>query len=253
MIKRFKIYDLGLKILLAFSLIFLNHQSLIINPVQAAESSSSANMATKIKELLNNPEVASGVARLKQEVNKRLQNKAYIGIIKSKSDNSLTIATRTGTKIIAVNEYTEYSGKSKAGIKNLLVDDTVAALGDIDDNEVLTAKKIVKTASSSAERKALFGEIINIGSQTVTIRDKNNKSLVITVDKETTYMLRKTPGSLTDLKATKPVAVIGEETRNKNIRARFIYILPYSSVIKPKIATSAASASPSANPSIKKK
>ena len=91
--------------------------SLLIGPttVFAADSTPSADVQSKLKALQN--EIASKAAKLKNEISKKLQNKAYIGVVKSKSSNTLTLATRSGTKVVNTNQDTIYEPVKKGGIK----------------------------------------------------------------------------------------------------------------------------------------
>ena len=222
-------------------IIFITVINFIVPPIFAADSTPSADVTTKLKAL--QVQIASQAAKIKQDINKKLQNKVFAGTIKSKSDNSLTLATKTGTRMVSLNDYTDYDGKGKVALKSLTADDYVIALGDIDETEVLTAKKVIKTASPSAEeRKIVFGQVTSTSDQTVTIqRDGQNTS--ISVDKDTDYSFGKNPGSFDEIKAGKPIVAIGQTSQGNILQARFIYIFPYTANIKPKIASPSASTS----------
>ena len=51
----------------------------------------------------------------------------------------------------------------------------------------------------------------------------------------------KSEAGLDDIKLNKPVIAVGENTQTRSLKTRFIYILPYSSPLKSKIATPSAS------------
>ena len=80
-------------------------------PTYAAESSPSADIKSKLEELKK--EIASKAAILKQEVNKKLKDKAYVGKVKHKSDSSLTLAASSGPKIVSINQDPLFESKIK--------------------------------------------------------------------------------------------------------------------------------------------
>ncbi len=211
----------------------------------AVESSPSADIRAKLEELKK--EIASKAAKLKQEVNTRLQNKAYAGNVKSKSDQSITIATRSDPKIISINQDTVYEsnikGKTKFSIKTLAEENYIAGLGDVDETGVLIAKKIILLPTTNYEPKAsLWGQVISISDQLVTIKDKDYKNISATL-----------PDSPT-VKVYNFVILTGRYNKNKIFEADFAYVIPQGAVLKPKkVATpSAQPASPSAKPKLKK-
>ena len=118
--KRFKIYDLRFMIFLLLFALFINRYSLFINHTFATESTASSNLSPELKVKLDElkKEIASKAAKLKLEINLRLQNKAYVGVLKSKTDSSLTLASKTGAKIITVNQDTVYESRVKSKIKS---------------------------------------------------------------------------------------------------------------------------------------
>ncbi len=246
-------------IAILLSFLILNSIFLIL-PIRAAEptsiATSSPDLKAKLKALQD--EVASRAAKLKSEVTKELQNKAYVGVIKSVSKDAITIATDKGTRLININDYTQYvnlvksTGKSKSS-KDLVVDDYIVALGDVDETSVLTAKKIIKfTAPKEEERKTVFGEITSLEDSTLTITTKENQSITINVGTGTLFKTAKSQtASFADVKQNKPIIVAGVSPKSGVIDAEFIYILPYTSNFKPNTATpSAKVATPSATPKV---
>lgn len=218
-----------------------------ITLVSAAESTPSAETKSKLKALQE--QIASQASKIKLDITRKMQNRAFNGFIKSKSPTSLTLATKSGSKIINLNEYTNYqsTGKLKTGLSNLTTDDFIIALGDVDNNEVLTAKVIIKTASPSAQqRKAIFGQVLSVNNEVVVITDKEKQKFTVKTNSETTYKIGKEVGALSDIKAGKPIIVSGPTDNTGTIEARFIYIYPYSSIAKPKIASPSTTATGSA-------
>lgn len=219
-------------------IIFITVIIIINSPVFAADSTPSADAKTKLQALQT--EIASRAAKIKQEISKKLQNKVYVGFIKSKSASSLTLATATGSKIININEYTQYQGQfttgktNKQNINSFVADDFVSALGDIDDTAVLTAKKVIKTASPSAQRQIVFGSVTSLGDRTVVLQTKQGQNFSLLINTGTVFKMGKTDGNLDDIKINKPIIAVGESSSSRTIKTRFIYIHPYSSPLKVK-------------------
>lgn len=252
--KRLKIKDLRIKILvLILLLIFINHKSLFINPVFAANSTPSADIKSKLEELKR--EIASKAAVLKLEVDKKLQNKAYIGKIKTKSDSTLTIASKNGPRIININQDTEFIStiKGKKYSQKLLgEEDYIATLGDIDENQVLTAKKIIllnPIPNILNPKIYLWGQVVVISdeqssssSKLVTIKGKDLKNVSVSLSNQ-------------KVKLNDFVILTGTKNKNEIFEADFVYIIPKGGFLKSKkVATPTAQiATKSATPSAKKK
>lgn len=227
------------------------------SPTFALESTKSATTSADLRQKLKllQEEIASKAAQLKQEVSKKLQNKVYLGFIKSKSENSLSIATDQDVKIINLNEFTEYEGSIKGKIpstlKNLSPEDYIIALGDVDENEVLTAKKVIRTELPKAKKEFISGNILSATNKLLTIK-VNNQILTFSVDKNTVYQEGNSSALWSDLKEGESVIIIGEVNKsmdgqdksstNSNPRARFIFIYPKKKpILKTKISSPTAS------------
>ncbi len=208
-----------------------------LHPVFAAESSPSADVKSKLQELQK--EIASRAAILKKDVNQKLSNKAYIGKVKTKSDTTLTLATKNGPKIININQDTIYISQVKGkkySRKLISEEDFVATLGDIDENQVLTAKKLILLPTPNSQLKTyLWGQIVSVSDKLVTLKDRNLKTISI---------------SLPDQKAVKLndfIILTGILGKNEIFEATFVYVIPQGGFIKPKkIATPSGETTPSA-------
>lgn len=219
------------KFVLCF-LFYLLFSTFYLPTVFAQDSSPSANIQSKLKALQE--EIASRAANMKNEVSKKLLNKAYIGIIKSKDSTSLTVSLRTETGNININEFTEYVIKTKTlvgdtGLKSLNVSDSIAALGDIDDNGVLTAKKIVKLAKPVVLKKVIYGSLASVATSSAVLKTAHDDQFTINFDKNTDYQLSKSDGSFSDIKINQWTIVVTEETNPQPFLAKFVYIFPTTS------------------------
>lgn len=222
-------------------IIFISIIIFIVPLSLATESTPSADVKAKLEELKK--EIASKAAKFKQEVNRKLKDKAYIGKLKSKSSDTLTLATRTGPKIVNINEDTvferNFKGKSKFSAKTIAEEDYLAALGDVDENGVLTAKKVILLPTTNYQLKThLWGQIIAISDKLITVKDKNLKNFAVSIQDQSLVRLN----DFTIL-----TGLIG---KNDIFEAEFVYVLKKGGILKSKkIATpSAKIASPSARP-----
>lgn len=226
--------------------------SIFYNPAAlAAESSSSADqndsqesIQTKLEEL--KIEIASKAAKIKQEIDRKLKDKAYVGKVKSFSETSVTLAAGSGPKMVSINQDTVFENKkptSKSSknkkvfsAKQLAEDDYIAALGDSDETGVLIAKKIILLPDSNYQPKIpLWGQIISTGEKLITLRDKDFKNIAVSI-------LTSAKVKLNDF-----VILAGNIDKNEIFEASFIYIVPQGGIIKPKRITtpSAQTATPS--------
>ncbi len=199
-------------------------------PILAADSTPSADIKSKLEELKK--EIASKAAKLKQEVNRKLKDKAYVGKIKAKSDTAITLATKNGPRIVNLNQDTEFDSnvkKKKYSQKIISEEDYLASLGDVDETGVLTARKVILLPNPDPEVKTfLWGQIISISDKLVTLRDKNLKSVAVLFSDST--------ARVSDF-----VLLTGFLGKNDIFKAEFVYIIPQGGVLKPKkVATPSA-------------
>lgn len=216
---------------------------IIIPDVLAVDSTPSADIKVKLEELKK--EIASKAAKLKQEVNRKLKDKAYVGKIKSKSTTSLNLTAKSGPKTISLNQDTIYESsikKKTVSLKTLKEEDFIAALGDIDETEVLIAKKIIllpppKIDLFLAEKTYLWGQIVSISDKLVTLKNRESKNVSVAWP------------DISAVKANDFVILTGTYTKSKIFEAKFVYLIPQGGIIKPK--KSATSSAKLATPSAK--
>ncbi len=70
------------------------------SPAFALDSSPSADMKAKVEQFIKDS--ASKAAQLKKDLEKALQNKAYVGKIKTKSATAITLASKSGPRIVNI-------------------------------------------------------------------------------------------------------------------------------------------------------
>lgn len=222
-------------------IIFITFIIFIVPPAEAADATPSAEIQAKLEDLKK--EIASKAAKLKQEVDKKLKDKAYVGKLKTKSQQALTLATGNGPKIVNINQDSEFGSllKSKKSptLKSLIEEDYLAALGDVDETAVLTAKKILLLPVPNSELKTyLWGQVIAASDQLITIKDKTLKNTAVSIADSAKV-------NIGDF-----VILTGIFGKNEIFQADFVHVILKGGILKPKkVATpSAQVASPSAKP-----
>lgn len=237
--KKFIVYGLSFMVML-FGLAIYNIQYTIY----ASDSTPSADIQAKLVELKK--EIASKAAKLKQEVSGKLKDKAYIGKVKTKSESSITLATKNGPKIVNINQDTEFESQVKGkkySQKIISEEDYLTALGDVDETGVLTARKVLLLPAQNTGLKTyLWGQIVSMSDKLITLKDKNSKSIAISTDSS-------------GIKVLDFVILTGSYNKNDIFSADFVYVIPQGGILKPKkVATSSAqptkTASPSASPKL---
>lgn len=213
----------------------------------------SADIKAKLKALQE--EIASKAGKLKLEMSKKLQNKIFVGTITSKDTATFVVTNelsshskdnKKDTKNVEVKDYTEYLGKGKITYKNLAVNDFVVVLGDIDDKDILIAKKIIKTSAIKAEeRLVVAGQVVSIEGKAITIQAKEDQKLTFTVD--TKVKIKSDNGVLADIKAGSPITAVLLRLNDGSLKARLVYLLPKDGVKKIS-PTPTLTATPTAKP-----
>ncbi len=194
--------------------------TIIAPSAKAAESTPSSSIKSKLEELKK--EIASKAAILKTEINRKLKDKAYTGKITTKSQTSLTLATKSGPKIVNINKDTLFT----KGLRTLAEDDLVAALGDVDETGVLTARKIVLIPQPAAQKTYLRGQIVSVSNKLVTLKSKNLKNIAVS-------------GVSQKVKINNFVIITGSK-KGEVFEADFVYAIPQGGILKTKTATSSA-------------
>lgn len=199
-----------------------------ISLAYAADSTPSADIKSKLEEFRK--EAASKAAQLKELISKKLQNKAYIGKVKSKSDNSLTLAAVTGPKIISLTQDTVFANEIKPKQKFTIdEEDRVAALGDIDETGVLIAKKVILLPAKKEPSKSyLWGQIFSVSEKMATLKDKGNKNISVSLPKSA------------KVKTGDFVILTGSKDENEVFDTVFVYVAKKAATPSAKIATPSA-------------
>lgn len=214
-------------------------------PVYAqTDSTNSSNIQRKIEELKK--EIASKAAKLKTEINKKLQNKAISGAVDSVDleNNKISLNTTSGITNIETFDFTSFTNqktsKKTLTIKELKKDDYLVALGDLNDKGILTAKKVIVTEKvDNSGLTILWGQVQSIQGNSIVIKTATEK--LATIQVLATALIRSGQDSeslLTDIKPGQVIIATGKQPDSKGL-----------SKTSPSPASSSASLAP--NPSQK--
>lgn len=232
--KRFWHFTPHSSLLTLLFLLLTLHSSLFTPHSFAQSASPSGSLIQKLDELKK--EIASKAAQIKNEVDKKVQNRAIFGQILRIDETSIALKTLTGEKTINFNEFTQIIGSNnkKITLKTLEAGDNIAALGDVDDKNILSAVKLVFLENLAISSPQLFwGQIKNSSAQIITVKDKEGKTVNILTTPKTQFYLGNNEASLRDAKAEKFLAVKGVKLKDGSILARFVYFIPSVGFIKP--------------------
>ncbi len=227
------------------------------SPAPSASSSGSL-LAQKINELKE--KAASKAADFISQVTKKLQNKAYFGVISSIDGSTIKIVFENKDFSVSTNEYTGFSSKLKStkkitGIKDFAKGDFISALGDTDDKGVLNAKKVIKSTPIGTESAQLiWGVVQKVSGPTITVKMSNNTDQIVTFAVKGLIFLGQEEASLSDIKVGRTIIARGKTSANSGHFSNYIYIIPPSAGAKPEKTSESSktailiSASPSATP-----
>jgi hypothetical protein len=233
-------------IIIVLFALFLSQPQALTRPVFAQQTPSpvtkSATGSAQVNPLLEKinaikKEAASKAAELKNVVINKLQNKVYVGKILNIEGSKITLQGRSSQKIVLVNEYSAYEDKanpkSKLDLDNLEPNEYLATLGDVDDKNQLTAKKLVLIkAPSSSAKEVIWGQVQKINANQIELLANDGKLLTVTSSGQTEIRLGSEEATLKDITQNKIIVATGKLNGDK-LNAEYIYIGSRGGTIKP--------------------
>ncbi len=233
--------------------------------VLAVESSPSAKPSNSILDKLNQIKAtaASKAAEMKKDVDQQLSNKIATGSVTSIDDTKIYL-DGDPRQVVLTNQYTEISsdiisasskGKkissSKLSVKDLASDDYIIAMGDLDDQKELVAKKILRIKKPDwVAKKVLMGQITAVSP--VTIKTKQASIIKLLTSGSTDFFLGKEESSIVDARINNYLIARGLLNKEGSVlNAEFVYFIPAAGHTTPDkvIPTpSPVTATPSAKP-----
>ena len=177
-------------------------------------------------------EIASQAAKLRSVMDEKLQNKFYKGTITQvdSSANKIMISNDDTLSTILVNEYTNYDNKlspKQNSFKSLQKDQFIVALGDLDDNGQLLARKIVVTTPPTFKLSVYSGSIESIDSQQFVVKTADNQLVTVHFAPTTTVLMKDKKEATSSLEIRKKVLVT---TTDSDMVARTVYVTPTPAV-----------------------
>lgn len=135
---------------------------------------------------------SSDFETIKENVKKRIQDVvkdkvegtitkekiAFIGTLKSRTSNTLSIQTNSTIKLASISGSTKVERNptiSPFGLDDIALDDYLVALGYNGDDEVLDARKIIveKNPPGSTKYQVIFGKVISYSTKDYTLVIEN--------------------------------------------------------------------------------
>jgi hypothetical protein len=183
-------------------------------------------------------EIRDMVKEKVDEIKKKIEKKAYVGTIAQITDQALTLDNFRGRERVRITEESTIIGTSKKEIKanELAVEDRIIAMGEIGENEILEASRIVvvpKLATPPEKRTVFLGTITQVDAkksqislislknpdETITL-GVNSKADIIRQEDKKTLAFKNLAEEL------KVIAIFTEVAEDKTPSAKALYLLP---------------------------
>lgn len=230
------------------------------SPLLAKETTNSAVLSAEqsstpsgsVLEKLNSlkMEIASKAAEIKADIGRKIVNRAWSGVISSKTDSLIVVKSNDEEHRIRIDEYTVYTTgktKDKGLLKDLTIGDFIVAIGDVDDENILKAKKVIRSKQIVINKSLIWGQIQSTTNNLIKVRTVDGEK-DLTMQTLTTYWLGSKEASISDAKKDKFLLAVTEGSGSADLKAMMIYFIPTTGYFKPekKASPSAGLASPSA-------
>ena len=193
---------------------------LTTSSVSAQTASPSGSIRDSVKQ-----KVADELSQIKSGVAK----KGFVGSVTSKTDATITLSNLKSQSrtIIATTETTIKLANGKDGtLADIKTNDFAIAMGDVDSENKMTAKRIVIfTSTPSDKRMSMFGTITKTSSNSFTIKNLKGETLELKVSAGTKYNDKY---KFSDLKTDSNVIVIalsGGTTQSPTYTTLRVHIL----------------------------
>ena len=171
--------------------------------------------------------VKEQVAAIKTAVAKR----AFVGTISAKADATITVTNLTSqskTAVITGDTVIRLTGGKDGTFADLKVGDFVIAMGDVDSQGTLTAKRLLVIAKPTADkRRALTGRVTDTSSSSLTIETLKKEIITIKVTSNTTITNK---NKLSDIKVGSRIVAVGLPTlAESTFTAKLLHLIPSAS------------------------
>lgn len=189
----------------------------------AVESTPSASLQQKLLELKK--EIASKAAKIKEELSKKLQNKAIPGEILSIDDKKIIIQTKSSQVTVLTSEDTIFQKNNiKIDLKSLKSKDYIVAQGELDDKSNLIAKKIIIQKKPQSSKIISWAEVQSIIGLTLKVKLPDGREINLDAT-DSKFKSNKGEADLSQLTFGTTVIFVGFKASDNETEARFIYIV----------------------------
>lgn len=219
-------------ILIVYCLLFIVHSNVYAVTPTASPSAILTPEPTNTK-------LEEKIAEVRQAIKDKVEKKAFVGNILEITDSTLTLNNFRGKQRVRIMEDTVIIGSNKkeAQLKDLAVDDRVIAMGEVDPNGTLEAKRVVEIiipTTPVAKRIIFFGTVtgtdLKLLQITLTAVNNLDQTLPIKTDKNTSYINPQDSKAIIKFKDLienqKLLVVYREPAEGKTAIAKSIFILP---------------------------
>jgi|SRR3989344_2362764 len=193
----------------------------IVAQVAAQTPSPSVTSAGTIRDAVKD-QVAKELSNIKQGVAK----KAYVGSIASKADLTLTITNlnnQTRTATVTTDTVIKLTGGKDGTPADLKVDDFVIAMGDVDSNGGLTARRLLVITKPAADtRDSTWVTVTKVTTTALTAENTKKESWNIKLSSSTKYT---GTTKAADIKVGSKIVAVGSVSQT-TLTAGLIQLLP---------------------------
>ncbi len=181
-------YKSVLLVLIFFALTILCLGPKVNFPLQAQDNPTPTETDEKIKGIRDTVK-----EKVKEQIDeiKKDTRKAFVGTVSKVADQSLSLDTQSGPQVIKTDDETEIvnEDRKEIGLEDIKLEDNVIALGYLDEDGLLEAKRVVLTPEPEEDKREIAAGIvtdISKESLLITLKNENKvKTYTILVNSKT--------------------------------------------------------------------
>ncbi|MDO8487949.1 MAG: DUF5666 domain-containing protein [bacterium] len=183
-----------------------------------AQSPSPTSIRDAVKE-----QVAQELAEIKQAVAK----KAYVGSITTIDNLNLTITNlknQSRTATVTTDTAIKLTGGKDGTSADLKVGLFVIAMGDVDSNGTMTAKRLLVISQPAEDkRQAIFATVTKASASTLTVEDLKKASWTIKLSSTTKYVGN--TKTVADIEIGNKIVAVGTVTAENSLTAAIVNLV----------------------------
>lgn len=240
-LKKFRIWCLVIGACLVLGFWYLEIPVFALSPTPEAtptveeEEEATPSSEEKAKQILE------AVRERIKERKKTLRRRAYVGFLKSIADTTLILESRQGIRQVYVSTEAAIlrlnaKGRTKIKFEDLAIGEQTIAMGYLDENEVLDARRIIVKASPDklTLRKAVYGIVqeVDLKEKTILVkRPHKDENWTIEITARTDFHK---DAALADIQPNDRLVAIGplDDEKENYLYARKILVLPQTPAVK---------------------